>query len=144
MTDLSRRVALAAVGGTAVAGALAGCGDDDGGAQPAPDGAASGPADGEGGGEVLARVDEIPVGGGTVFADRSVVVTRPEAGTIVAFSARCTHQGCDVDEVSGGTINCPCHGSRFAVADGSVVSGPATEALPEVPVDVRGDTVSLR
>jgi nitrite reductase/ring-hydroxylating ferredoxin subunit len=41
------------------------------------------------------------------------------AGTIVA----CTHQGYIVASVSGGTINCPCHGSKFSIANGSVVNG---------------------
>ena len=41
-------------------------------------------------------------------------------GTFMAFTAVCTHQGCIVGEVKDGTINCPCHGSKFKVADGSV------------------------
>jgi len=57
------------------------------------------------------------------------VVTQPVSGTFKAFSATCTHQGCAVSEVANGTINCPCHGSRFAVADGSVTAGPATTPL---------------
>jgi Rieske Fe-S protein len=62
------------------------------------------------------------------------------AGTFTAFGATCTHQGCAVTEVVGGTINCPCHGSKFAIADGSVTAGPAPSPLPtkQISVDVDG------
>ena len=78
-----------------------------------------------------------------VVAAQNVVVTQPVAGTYKAFSAVCTHQGCTVDEVAGGTINCPCHGSRFAVADGAPTAGPAKKPLPEKAVAVRGGSVVL-
>jgi Rieske Fe-S protein len=48
-----------------------------------------------------------------------------------------------VFEVVGGTINCPCHGSKFAVADGSVSAGPAPRPLPEQPVTVQGTSIVL-
>ncbi|MEV1147703.1 Rieske (2Fe-2S) protein, partial [Micromonospora sp. NPDC049799] len=112
-----------------------------------PDGTAS-PAEGAappaaGAGPVLARVADIPVGGGRIFADQGVVLTQPAAGTIKAFSARCTHQGCTVTSVDDGTIVCACHNSVFDIADGSVRSGPAKVALPETPVAVDGDDVRL-
>lgn len=91
----------------------------------------------------FAKVSEIPVGGGKVFAAQKVVLTQPTAGTIKAFSVVCTHAGCPVTEVAGGTINCPCHGSKFRIADGSVAGGPAPSPLPPVRVDVAGDSVSL-
>ncbi|MFD0393007.1 Rieske (2Fe-2S) protein [Streptomyces nogalater] len=73
-------------------------------------------------GEPLALAGDIPVGGGKVFADRKIVVTQPEKGRFKAFSAVCTHQGCTVSQVSDGTILCPCHTSRFHIADGSVAA----------------------
>jgi Rieske Fe-S protein len=91
----------------------------------------------------LATVADIPVGGGTIFAAEKVVVTQPEAGTIKAFSTTCTHQGCTVSAVAGGTINCPCHGSKFRIADGAVAGGPAKKPLPPVAVDVTGDAITL-
>ena len=96
-------------------------------------GAPAPPAGPAGKGSVLATVGDVPVGGGVVLADRDVVVTQPVPGTFQAFSATCTHQGCTVSEVANGTINCPCHGSRFAVADGSVTAGPATTRCPRRP-----------
>jgi Rieske Fe-S protein len=91
----------------------------------------------------VARLDEIPVGGGRILAAERVVLSRPESGRVRAFSTVCTHQGCAVDQLAGGTLTCPCHGSKFAVADGSVVSGPARRPLPELPVTVAGDTILL-
>lgn len=47
-----------------------------------------------------------------------------------AFTSICTHQQCDVNDFSGGTINCPCHGSQFDTS-GQVVRGPAALPLQE-------------
>ncbi|WP_435970866.1 Rieske (2Fe-2S) protein [Streptomyces sp. Qhu_M48] len=94
-------------------------------------------------GEALAKTSDIPVGGGTVFKEAKVVVTQPTAGEFKAFSAICTHQSCLVNKVADGTIDCPCHGSRFRVADGSVAKGPATRPLPAERIDVSGDSITL-
>ena len=107
-------------------------------------GSAAGTAGAAGAGaDAVAAVADVPVGGGIVLAARDLVVTQPVAGTFKGFSATCTHQGCKVAEVKGGTINCPCHGSRFAVADGTPAAGPATKPLPEKAVTVQGSSVVL-
>ena len=85
----------------------------------------------------------IPVGGGKVFADQKVVVTQPTEGEFKAFTAVCTHKGCTVADVSGGTINCGCHGSKFDIATGEVKNGPATKALPTKTVSVTGEGVTV-
>ncbi|MFA3879219.1 Rieske (2Fe-2S) protein [Streptomyces sp. MMCC 100] len=94
-------------------------------------------------GQELARTGDIPVAGGKVLTDEKIVVTQPEPGEFKAFSAVCTHQGCIVSDVRDGTIDCACHGSRFAVADGSVVRGPATKPLPGKRITVEGNSVRL-
>ncbi len=86
---------------------------------------------------------DIPVGGGQVIEARRVVVTQPEAGTFKAFTAICTHQGCTVTNVSNGTINCACHGSRFKIEDGSVAHGPANGPLRGVDITVTGTAITL-
>lgn len=106
----------------------------------AASGAADDAADGAG---AIAAVADVPVGGGIVLAAQDLVVTQPVAGTFKGFSATCTHQGCKVNEVAGGTINCPCHGSKFAVADGAPTAGPASRPLPEKAVAVQGSSVVL-
>jgi len=98
---------------------------------------------GGGGGAALTSTSDIPVGGGTIFADESVVVTQPTAGEFKCFSAVCTHQGCLVSSVQDGSINCTCHGSTFDIADGAVLGGPATSPLPAVELSVEGDQISL-
>jgi Rieske Fe-S protein len=101
-------------------------------------------AGGQGGsGGTLAQTGDIEVGGGTVFADQKVVVTQPTQGEFKCFTAVCTHQGCLVSSVADGHINCKCHGSAFSIADGSVVTGPATQPLAEEPITVDGDAITL-
>lgn len=94
-------------------------------------------------GEALASTSDVPVGGCAVFADQKVVVTQPTAGDFKAFSSVCTHQGCPVSSSSDGEIPCNCHGSRFSLEDGSVITGPATRPLAEVAIAVKGDSITL-
>ena len=143
-----------AVGGVGFA-ALAACGSGDGSSDTA--GSGGGPSDtgssepssggggnsGGGGADVLGPTSDVPVGGGTVYADQEVVVTQPNGGDFLGFTAICTHMGCTVGDVSGGTINCPCHGSQYSIEDGSVVTGPATAPLASKDVSVKGKNVVL-
>ncbi|WP_367136539.1 MULTISPECIES: Rieske (2Fe-2S) protein [Streptomyces] len=148
----TRRSVVAAAGTAGLVTLLAACGGgDDGGSGEAKDdkskngdddASRTGGADAGKGGEI-AKAADIPEGGGKVFPDRKVVVTQPAKGEFKAFSAVCTHQGCLVRDVSGGTINCPCHGSKFAVADGSVKGGPAKKGLPEQQVSVHDGSLHL-
>jgi Rieske Fe-S protein len=48
-----------------------------------------------------------------------------------------------VDSVSDGKIHCPCHGSAYNVADGSVANGPATKPLPAKTVAVQNGELKL-
>lgn len=143
---MPRRAAMAGVGVIAVSGiALAGCQVEDGGGNGNGDG---GNGDGDGGasdgnGESIANTDEIPVGGGVVFDDEGVVLTQPSEGEFKAFSATCTHQGCTVNDVADGTINCSCHGSKFSITDASVVNGPAERPLDERALSVDGNSLTL-
>jgi Rieske Fe-S protein len=91
----------------------------------------------------LAKAGDISVGGGKVNEAAKVVVTQPEQGTFKAFSAVCTHNGCLVNAVESGTIKCPCHGSMFSAADGSVTGGPAGSPLEEKQINVDGDSITL-
>jgi Rieske Fe-S protein len=93
------------------------------------------------GGRLLVSLEGVPRGGGVILTNPPVVVTRAATGDVHAFSAVCTHQGCTVAAVTGGTIDCPCHGSRFDATTGAVRAGPATSPLPPVAVVVRAGKV---
>ncbi len=88
-------------------------------------------------GRFLARLDQVPPGGGLVLDQDRIVLTRGDGPTVHGFSAICTHQGCTVSSVAHGTIDCPCHGSRFNAMTGAVAQGPATRSLPVIAVAVR-------
>ncbi|HVI19981.1 MAG TPA: Rieske (2Fe-2S) protein [Gaiellales bacterium] len=92
-------------------------------------------------GRRLVALSAVPAGGGVVVQSARVVLTRDAAGSLHAFSAICTHQGCAVTSVREGTIRCPCHGSRFDAKTGAVVAGPAPAPLPAVTVEVDGGVV---
>ncbi|MFI6939681.1 Rieske (2Fe-2S) protein [Streptomyces sp. NPDC050418] len=91
----------------------------------------------------LAKTSDIEVGGGKVFEAQKVVVTQPTEGDFKAFSAVCTHSGCTVASVADGTINCPCHGSKYRIDDASVAGGPAPRALDARRITVSGDSIRL-
>jgi nitrite reductase/ring-hydroxylating ferredoxin subunit len=84
---------------------------------------------------------KVPVGGGVILQDADYVITQPKAGKFKAFSKICTHRQCPVTSVTGGTINCQCHGSKYSIEDGSVVNPPAPAPLKEAEVTVSGGRV---
>jgi len=94
------------------------------------------------GGPLSVKETDIPVGSGKIFPDAQTVITQPKKGEFEAFSSICTHQGCQVDTVTT-TINCPCHGSKYSITDGSVVNPPAPKPLPAKTIEVDGDTLTV-
>ncbi|MBD0675446.1 Rieske (2Fe-2S) protein [Streptomyces sp. CBMA156] len=128
-TLLCGAAAVLAAGGTV---AVTGCGSSASGGSGAP----KGPVD-------LGPASAVPEGGGKVFREQKIVVTQPAAGQYKAFSAKCTHAGCIVDQVKNAQIQCPCHGSRFAIADGAVQDGPAPSPLPAYAVTVEGGNLKV-
>jgi len=73
-------------------------------------------------------------------ADTLSAETRSRAaGGVVAYTAICTHNGCDVGEWLDAEqeLSCACHDSIFDPRDGAkVIDGPAPRALPALPLKV--------
>lgn len=139
----SRRVVLggaAAVGVGAVLAACGGAGTEtpQGTANPTPE-----PPERAEGGTSIGKASDVPTGSGVISEKGKVVVTQPNGGDFKAFDWTCTHKGCPVKKVEGDTISCPCHGSQFSIADGSVKGGPATRPLTEVKIVERGGELFL-
>jgi Rieske Fe-S protein len=58
---------------------------------------------------------------------------------VVAYTAICTHSGCDIDNwlADEQLLSCSCHESRFDPKDGArVIDGPAPRMLPALPLKV--------
>lgn len=64
-------------------------------------------------------------------------------GELVAYSAVCTHQGCQVVYLrQRRKLGCPCHGGLYDPANGAeVVSGPPPRPLPPVGIEIRDGIV---
>ena len=154
----TRRGMLAGVGLVGLAGAITACGasgsssstatgtsSTPGGGATTASTPASDPSSASGGSAAgaLSSTSAIPVGGGKIFDSQLVVVTQPTAGQFKAFSAVCTHMGCTVSQISGGKIECPCHGSEYSIASGDVLRGPAPKPLPAKSIKVSGDSIFL-
>jgi len=123
----SRRVVLNSAGIAAITLCLGGC------AATGTAATSSGPA--------TVKAADIPVGGGKIVGQ--FVVTQPKAGTYEAFSYLCTHQNLPVQQVTDAAVVCGRHGSSFSLADGSVLTGPATKALARAAVKQDGDTLTV-
>jgi Rieske Fe-S protein len=147
----TRRALLAGVGAAGAAVTVTGCGGDRGrptGAATPAAGAAPAATSSAG---ISIRTTDIPVDGGRIFPELGpdgTVVTQPTAGLFHAFSATCTHRGCLLASISDGAINCPCHGARYSMLDGSVIRpgdglATPTRALARKNVTVADGTITV-
>ena len=65
---------------------------------------------------------------------------------VIAYSAVCTHTGCDVINWDEGLLRmaCPCHESQFDIYEGAkVVDGPAPRPLAMLPLEVVDGIVTV-
>jgi Rieske Fe-S protein len=114
-----------------------------GAALPACSSAGGGGAAPEPVGDISAgNVSAVPVGTLRALGSDPVCIAR-DAGGVYAMTLTCTHQGCNIAAsglISGQTIECGCHGSRFD-ANGNVTNGPASAPLQHfaVTVDATGN-----
>lgn len=90
-------------------------------------------------------------------ANKLVVIRLPEdqmetatkarsAGGVLAYSALCTHQACDVKTwlAKENVLVCFCHASKFDLLDGAkVVDGPASRPLPSFSLKLEGEFLAI-
>ena len=79
-------------------------------------------------------------------AQLSPEATANSAEGVVAYSAICTHQGCDVSQwkTDTKTLLCVCHGSEYDPKDRAKVTfGPAPRRLAMLPIKVEGGVVTV-
>lgn len=99
-------------------------------------------------GTLIAAVSNVQVGTAFKFTDPTTgmpaYLMQPATGTFVAYSAICTHQGCIVnDNVSNGSLDCPCHGAQFDATTGAHQRGPGRGDLAKLNVSAIGDSIYL-
>jgi len=137
---VSRKTAIVSGGVVLAAAALSACTTY--GKAPSPAPAGGPPSEGATAprppAAALATTADVPVGSGLIVDD--VVLTQPSAGVFKAFSTVCTHAGCAVSKIAEGTIDCPCHGSKFNL-DGTVAKGPASKPLNPKSIAVEGTSI---
>lgn len=90
--------------------------------------------------DVEVSANEVPVAGNPPFhnqSERFFLINNDDG--LLAFSTRCTHQGCNVGwQANGDRFHCPCHGSSFD-RYGVQTEGPAPRPLDLYPIAVRDD-----
>ncbi|WP_427017257.1 Rieske (2Fe-2S) protein [Pseudarthrobacter sp. P1] len=142
--QLTRRAVIGA--STAACGlALAACTPSQGAEPSAKTAIESPPVPTAGGTPVqVGKLSEVPVGGSAAGKanGKGILIFRPNETTVLAYSDVCTHAGCTV-AAAGATFSCPCHGSTFNAADGSVAVGPAKLPLERYAAAIDGENITV-
>lgn len=136
-----RRAVLGSALAAGAALSLAACGD---GSSAAPNNTPGPVPEPTGAGVKVAKLTELPVGATlSVPADaKNYLLYRPDEQTVLAYTAICTHAGCEV-QAEETDFACPCHGSHFALSDGHATGGPARDALARFAAAIDGKDVLL-
>lgn len=145
-----RQVLGAGVAGIAVAG-LAACSNSAGSAGPTEEELASSTPSSGPASKVVATAADVPVGSVFKFTDPNsgmpAYLMQPAAGTFLAYSSKCTHQGCVVEaypDASG--FGCACHGAKYdstGTPDESTSKNLTATPLAKIALTVTGDEISV-
>jgi Rieske Fe-S protein len=94
----------------------------------------------------LVESSKVPLGGGIKVESSAgvLMIVQPTRGKFAAYSAICTHAGCEVSRATAKAIVCTCHNSQFSTANGDVLSGPAGRALKNFALVERNGMLFLR
>ncbi len=94
----------------------------------------------------VARSSEVPPGYALSFRvdERRILICNVN-GELHAVEDRCTHDDWPLGDsrMRGTLVECPRHGARFDVTDGSVRALPARRALTRFPVRMVADTIEV-
>lgn len=96
--------------------------------------------------QVIATVDEIPVGGSLVFeypeGSPARLLVRVDEETFVAYEQQCTHLTCPViPAVDKKELHCPCHDGIFDLLSGRPLAGPPQRPLARVQLEIRNGEI---
>lgn len=96
--------------------------------------------------EFTKTIEEKNLGDGGMISltvSGKVICIAKSEGTIFAFDDTCTHERCSLSEgiLEDRVVECPCHGSRFSLENGEVLSLPATLPIKTYPTKVEGDWI---
>lgn len=101
-------------------------------------------------GIVVATTGDVPDGEGIAVAADVLgtvddVAVFNDGGEFYALDDTCSHEKASLAEgwVEHGAVECPLHSARFCLADGSVLSMPATRAVACHRVVVDGDDIRV-
>lgn len=145
-----RQVLTASAAGVALAG-LAACSNTDVSGPVEGDPNSSNPMPNETS-KVVAKTTDVPVGSVFKFTDPNsgmpAYLLQPAAGTFIAYSSKCTHQGCVVDAfLEANAFKCACHGAKYDLTTGQPDENTAKSltatALAKIAVSVSGDQISV-
>jgi nitrite reductase/ring-hydroxylating ferredoxin subunit/uncharacterized membrane protein len=87
--------------------------------------------------------DDTPV---AVVAEGRQIMLYRQHGRLYAIDNLCSHAGGLLSRgpVADLIVTCPLHGSRFALSDGSVCRGPASQPQPVLPTRIRNGWIEVR
>ena len=146
-----RQVLTAGAAGIAIAG-LAACSNSSGASGQPEEELASPTATSGTASKVVATASDVPVGSVFKFTDPNsgmpAYLLQPAAGTFIAYSSKCTHQGCVVDAFpDANAFKCACHGAKYDLATGepdeTTSKSLTATALAKIALAVEGDQISV-
>ena len=145
-----RQVLTAGAAGVTIAG-LAACSNSTGASDPTEEELASSTPTAPTS-KVVATAADVPVGTVFKFTDPNsgmpAYLLQPAAGTFIAYSSKCTHQGCVVDAFpDANAFKCACHGAKYDLATGAPdeATSKSLTATPlaKIAITVEGDQISV-
>ncbi len=98
--------------------------------------------------QLIANASSIPSDQSLIYNDPSlgpIILIHLDNGTFVAYSAICTHAGCQVQfDPSLKDIVCPCHGAVYdPYHNAEVIGGPAPYPLQNIPIQYNPSTGNI-